>query len=130
MLEEEGDKKAELTLKKEQEFKLMQESLISAVEAEIKVSFYLFQQRKENELITMKTFEDKLAQLKEEIEKEIMSGRENLSYLKGFLENDIPKLHERLQIEMQEREEQDNMIALKTSEELAKLQEAVINTKQ
>eukprot|EP00826_Nyctotherus_ovalis_P008170 TRINITY_DN12108_c0_g1_i3.p3 TRINITY_DN12108_c0_g1~~TRINITY_DN12108_c0_g1_i3.p3 ORF type:complete len:104 (+),score=22.53 TRINITY_DN12108_c0_g1_i3:470-781(+) len=79
----------------------------------------------------MKSFEDKLAQVKEDIEREMVSGRENLSYLKGFLENDIPKLHERLQIEMQEREEQDSMIALKTSEELGKLQEEVnkgINT--
>lgn len=74
----------------------------------------------------MKAFEDKLFQLKDDVEKEITSGRENLSYLKGFLINDIPKLHERLQIEMQEREEQDNMIALKTSEELGKLQEEVI----
>jgi len=58
-----------------------------------------------------------------------MSGKENLSYLKGFLENDIPKLHERLQIEMQEREDQNNMIALKTGEELAKLQDEVRENK-
>ena len=73
----------------------------------------------------MKSFEDKLRQIKEEVEREMESGKENLSYLKGFLENDIPKLHERLQIEMQEREEQDNMIILKTSEELSRLQEGV-----
>ena len=73
----------------------------------------------------MKAFEDKLKQIKEEVEKEMESGKENLSYLKGFLENDIPKLHERLQIEMQEREEQDNMIIMKTTEELNKLQEGV-----
>lgn len=73
----------------------------------------------------MKSFEDKLKQIKEEVEREMDSGKENLSYLKGFLENDIPKLHERLQIEMQEREEQDNMIIVKTSEELSKLQEGV-----
>ena len=73
----------------------------------------------------MKSFEDKLKQIKEEVEREMESGKENLSYLRGFLENDIPKLHERLQIEMQEREEQDNMIIQKTSEELSKLQEGV-----
>jgi len=73
----------------------------------------------------MKSFEDKLKQIREEVEHEIDSGKENLSYLRGFLENDIPRLHERLQIEMQEREEQDNMIIMKTSEELNKLNEGV-----
>jgi hypothetical protein len=73
----------------------------------------------------MKSFEDKLKQIKEEIDKEAEHGMENVGHLRGFLENDIPKLHERLQIEMQEREEQDNMIIQKTSEELTKLQEGV-----
>ena len=78
----------------------------------------------------MKSFEDKQKLIKEEVEKEMESGKENLSYLKGFLENDIPKLHERLQIEIQEREDQDNMIILKTSEELSKLQDVIFGEKK
>ena len=97
MIKEESNKKNELAIKKEQEFEVIKNELIKTIETEIKVfENHYFQQRKENDTKMSDMFEDKLSQIKANIEKQMESENENLSYLKNFFY--VMLIHTRINI--------------------------------
>jgi hypothetical protein len=61
--------------------------------------------------------DDKFNALKVEISKESRNRYESIENLKGFLENDIPKLHEFIKSESERREEGDDMIMNKLNDD-------------
>jgi hypothetical protein len=65
--------------------------------------------------------DDKFNSLKVEISKESRNRYESIENLKGFLENDIPKLHEFIKSESERREEGDDVIMAKLNDENTRL---------
>ena len=58
--------------------------------------------------------------MKNEVSKESRNRYESIENLKGYLENDIPKLNETLKLEQEKREDNDDAISNKTKEEFTK----------
>jgi hypothetical protein len=58
--------------------------------------------------------------LKNEVTKESRNRYESIENLKGYLENDIPKLNETLKLEQEKREDNDDASSNKTKEEFTK----------
>ncbi len=58
--------------------------------------------------------------MKNEVTKESRNRYESIENLKGYLENDIPKLNETLKLEQEKREDNDDASSNKTKEEFTK----------
>ena len=58
--------------------------------------------------------------MKVEISKESRNRYESIDNLKGFLENDIPKLHDFVKSESERREEGDDLILNKLNDDAIK----------
>ena len=76
-----------------------------------------------NKLISV--IEDKFNSLKIEISKESGNRFECIENLKSYLENDVPKLNEMLNNEKIKREEGDDSLDKKTTEEIMKVQDVI-----
>ena len=74
-----------------------------------------------NKLISV--IEDRFNSLKIEISKESGNRFECIENLKSYLENDVPKLNEMLNNEKIKREEGDDSLDKKTTEEIMKVQQ-------
>ena len=64
--------------------------------------------------------DDKFNSLKVEVSKESRNRYESIENLKSYLENDVPKLNEIIKSEQERREEGDELLAKKTSDEVQK----------
>ncbi len=74
--------------------------------------------------------EDRTNALRSEIAKAASARTENVDYLRGGLESDIPRLQEAIKAETVEREELGAALQKKAGEELQKLNESVAGDKK
>ncbi len=81
-----------------------------------------------NKLFTI--IDDKFNALKTEISKESGNRFNEIENLKSYLENDVPKLNEMLNNEKIKREEGDDTIDKKTTDEIMQVQEVITNDKK
>ena len=81
-----------------------------------------------NKLLSI--IDDKFNALKNEISKESGNRFECIENLKSYLENDVPKLNEMLNNEKIKREEGDDAIDKKTTDEIMQVQEVITNDKK
>lgn len=81
-----------------------------------------------NKLLSI--IDDKFNALKNEISKESGNRFECIENLKSYLENDVPKLNEMLNNEKIKREEGDDAIDKKTTDEIVQVQDVITNDKK
>mmetsp|Transcript_54673 Transcript_54673/g.98207 ORF Transcript_54673/g.98207 Transcript_54673/m.98207 type:complete len:262 (-) Transcript_54673:143-928(-) len=86
--------------------------------------------RRETEEKILKTFEEKTAQLKDEINQSGRVRMDNEATLRRFLEVDIPKLYEGLKEEVQNRETMEQRMLKRAMDEVTQLQGAILAEKK
>lgn len=112
-LEEENQKSEILLENKNHYIKLLEQKIFERFNQESQI-------REEIGKKLFTVIDDKFNSLKVEISKESRNRYESIENLKGFLENDIPKLHEFIKSETERREEGDDILLKKLSEDLNK----------
>ena len=79
------------------------------------------EEKSESEKQLLFGVDDKYEEIKDELFKEQKQRAEEFSGINEWLETDVPKLQEALQTEGQEREEMDNTIMKKITDEIDKI---------
>jgi len=88
------------------------------------------QARRESEVRILNTFDQKTAELRDEVAKEGNTRLANESKLRKYLEDDIPKLHDGLREEIQQREQMEARIVKRANDEIQRLQDCIVAEKK
>ncbi len=109
-IEEENQKAENLLENKNHYIKLLEQKIFERFNQETRI-------REEIGKKLLTIIDDKFNALKVEISKESRNRYESIENLKGFLENDIPKLQEFIKSEGERREEGDDAILAKVTDD-------------
>ena len=112
-IEEENQKSESLLENKNHYIKLLEQKIFERFNQESQI-------REEIGKKLFAVIDDKFNSLKVEISKESRNRYESIENLKGFLENDIPKLHDFIKSEGERREEGDELILNKLNDDAIK----------
>lgn len=112
-IEDEGQKAETLLESKNHYIKLLEQKIYERFNQESQI-------REEIGKKLLTIIDDKFNALKTEVSKESMNRYECIENLKGYLENDVPKLNEMVKSEQEKREEGDEIIANRTNEDVQK----------
>ena len=110
-IEEENEKAANFLDKKNTYIKTLEQKIDERFTQEAQI-------REEMGAKLLNIIEDKFSSLKNEISKESANRFECIENLKSYLENDVPKLNEMLNNEKIKREEGDDNLDKKVTEEI------------
>ena len=110
-LEDENQKAESLLENKNHYIKLLEGKIFERFNQEAQI-------REEIGKKMMTIIDDKFNALKVEISKESRNRYESIENLKSYLENDVPKLNEMIKSEQERREEGDELILKKATDEI------------
>ena len=112
-IDEETQKAENLLESKNHYIKLLEQRIIERFNQESQI-------REEIGKKLLTIIDDKFIALKTEVSKESMNRYECIENLKSYLENDVPKLNEMVTTEQEKREEGDDIISKRITEEIDK----------
>ena len=122
-IEEENERAANFLDKKNNYIKILEQKIDERFNQEAQI-------REEVGSKLLNIIEDRFSSLKNEISKESANRFECIENLKSYLENDVPKLNEMLNNEKTKREEGDDGIDKKVTEEIMQVQGTITEDKK